>query len=263
MSDLPPPPVIFDPARRLAVRRRRRELQQREGAARFLLEDMVADVVERLDFLRETPSRSLVIGDWTGTLADELERRGTEAIAADPAPGPGEAAIDEERPLPHGRFDLIVSLALLDTVNDLPGALIHLRNALSPGGLAIASFIGAGSLPVLRAAMLAADGERPAARLHPMIDVRAGAELIQRAGWTRPVVDGHALDVRYGMLERLVQDLRDQGLSNVLASRAPPLDRAGWRQAQAAFKERAESDGKVTETFEIVTLSGRRSLAGT
>ena len=106
--------------------------------------------------------------------------------------------------------------------------------------------------------MLAADAERPAARLHPMVDVRAGAQLIQRAGWADPVVDGHALHVRYKSLQRLAGDLREQALGNVLASRPPPLDRAAYRRAEAAFAAQAEEDGRVTETFETVTLSGRR-----
>ncbi len=152
---------------------------------------------------------------------------------------------------------------MLDAVNDLPGALIHLRNALAPGGLVIAHFIGGQSLPALRAAMLAAEPDRPAARIHPLVDPRAAPALLQRAGWKDPVVDTHALAVRYSSLDRLVADLRDQGLGNALAKPAAPLGKAALARARAAFAARAEADGKVTETFEIVTLTGRRSLAGT
>lgn len=256
----PAPPLIFDRARRIAARRRMRAHQHRPEAARFVMADMVEDVLERLAFLRHAPERALVIGDWTGELARPLAAGGAEVLRADPAPGPGEVAIDEERPLPWGGFDLIASLGLLDTVNDLPGALIHIRGALAPGGLAIASFAGAGSLPALRSVMLAADGDRPAARLHPMVDVRAGAALLQRAGWADPVADGHALRVRYASLARLVADLREQALGNVLTSRSPPLSRAARRRAEAAFETLADADGRVSETFEIVTLSGRRPL---
>ena len=90
----------------------------------------------------------------------------------------------------------------------------------------IASFIGAGSLPALRAAMLVADGDRPAPRLHPQVDVRAGGQLLQRAGFADPVVDSRGLDVRFSSLERLVGDLRAQGLGNVLARSGPPLGKA-------------------------------------
>ena len=244
------PPTIFSPARRLAARRRIARLRQREDAARFVIDDMVEDVLERLAFLRHEPRRALVIGDWTGALAGALG--GAEVMRVEP----GES-FDEEQPFPSGGFDLIASVAALDTVNDLPGALIHIRRALAPGGRAIASFVGAGSLPVLRRVMLAADGERPAARAHPMVDVRAGAQLLQRAGWADPVADGRTVRVAYRSLARLVADLRAQGLGNVLASRAPALGKAGLERARAAFAAEADEQGRVVESFEILTLSGR------
>ena len=222
-----------------------RQLQAAPGAPRYLLDDMVEDVLERLAFLRHEPHNVLVIGDHGGALAASLRARGTEVREAAP-----ETGLDEERPLPFAGFDFIASLATLDTVNDLPGALVHLSNALAPGGLLIASFVGAGSLPALRAAMLAADGDRPAPRLHPMVDVRAGAQLVQRAGFADPVADGRSLSVRFSSLDRLVGDLRAQGLGNVLVRPGPPLRRGVRDAARAAFGSSTE------EIFEIVTLTG-------
>jgi len=245
-----PVPTIFSRPRRAAARARADTLRQRPGAARFVVEGMAEDMLERLAFLRHEPRRALVAGDWTGTLADALRRQGSEVVE------PGE--LDEEQPYPFGELDFIASLARLDTVNDLPGALIHMRNALAPGGRAIASFVGAGSLPVLRQVMLAADGERPAARLHPMVDARAGAQLLQRAGWVDPVSDCHTVRVAYRSLERLVEDLRAQGLGNVLAAPGAPLGKAALGRARDAFTALADTSGRVVETFEIVTLSGRR-----
>jgi len=257
-DNAPPPPRIFHPARRRAARQRLRHLQGQPDAPHYILDDMIEDVLERLSFLRHEPQSALVVGDWTGMLAATLAANGCAVTRADSVPGAGEQAIDEERPYPFGPFELVVSLGTLDTVNDLPGALVHIRNALAPGGLAIASFMGAGSLPQLRQAMLAADGERPAARMHPMVDVRAGGQLLQRVGWGQPVVDSRTLTVRFGSLERLVGDLRAQALGNVLASAAPPLTRAMQAKAQAAFRDAADADGRTSERFEILTLSGWR-----
>ncbi len=251
------PPRIFDPARRLAARRRVPQRQEAPGAARFIIDDMILDVLDRLSFVRQEAGEALVIGDWTGALVPQLVAQGHDVMWR----GPGE--LDEELPYPVGGFDLIVGMGTLDTVNDLPGALIHLRNALAPGGRVIVQFIGAGSLPNLRAAMLAADGERPAARMHPSVDVRAAAQLVQRAGWTDPVVDSRPITVSYRSLDRLVSDLRDQGLTSVLTSQAPPLGKAALERAREAFLDSAEPDGRVVETFEILTLTGRRSLRGT
>ncbi len=223
-----------------------RRLQMLPDAPQWLHDALTADMTERLAFLRHAPRRALVIGD----IGHALTPPDCEIVRADPAPIAGEQPVDEENPLDVAgpRFDLIASVATLDTVNDLPGALVHLRRALAPGGLLLASFTGAGSLPALRAAMLAADGMRPAPRLHPMVDARAGAALLQRCGFADPVADGWSLVVRFGSLAQAVADLRAQGLSNVLARPGPPLGKTARKLAEAAFER--------DERFEIVTLTG-------
>ena len=241
------PPQIFSPARRLAVRRRALALQTRAGAADYLMADMAEDLLERLAFLRHEPRRVLLIGMAPDSLAAHLTAQGAAVTRAEPAEG-----FDDDQPFPETGFDLIASFGTLDTVNDLPGALIHMRGALAPGGLAIASFIGAGSLPALRAAMLTADGDRPAPRLHPAVDVRAGGQLLQRAGWADPVVDSRPLEVRFSSLASLLADLRAQALSNVLAQSGPALNRDQYSVANQTF-----GTGTV-ERFEILTLSGWR-----
>ncbi len=248
-------PTIFSAQRRALRLARARARQSSTAAARFVLDDMTDDVVERLAFLRHQPKRAAVLGDLTGALHRELQRQGAQVSDLE--------ATDLEAPWPTGGFDFIAIMGLLDAVNDLPGALIHIRSALAPGGLAIASFVGGASLGALRAAMLAAEPERPAARLHPLVDPRAAPQLLQRAGWKDPVVDTHRLDVRYSSLATLVSDLRDQGLGAALADAARPLGKRARERAEASFAARAEPDGKTRETFEIVTLTGRRSLAGT
>lgn len=249
-------PTIFAEPRRVArALRSAARLRSGADAARFLIEEMAEDMIERLSFVRHAPARTLLIGGAPAMLQAHLREGGGE-VAVDISANPAE-------PLAGAPYDFIGVIGQLDAVNDLPGALIHLRNALTPGGLVIASFIGGQSLPALRAAMLAAEPDRPAARLHPLVDARAAPALLQRAGWKDPVVDTHTLGVRYSSLDRLVSDLRDQGLGNALAKSAAPLGKTALALARAAFAAQAEADGKVTESFEIVTLTGRRSLAGT
>jgi hypothetical protein len=249
-------PTIFAEHRRLLriLLSASRRLRQHD-AATFLLDDINDDIVERLNFVRHAPQRALVIGPCTRAMADYFARSSatvTDGLTINPA-----------EPVPGGNYDCIAVIGQLDAINDLPGALIHLRNALTPGGLMIASFVGGQSLPALRAATLAAEPDRPAARIHPMVDSRAAPQLLQRAGWKDPVVDAHTLTVRYSSLDRLVTDLRDQGHGNALARPGPPLGKAALARARAAFAARADAGGKTAETFEIITLTGRRSLAGT
>lgn len=247
------PPTIFSQRRRIAARQRAMLAQDAADAPHYLVDDMAEDMIERASFLRFSFTRAFVLGDWGYGLAPRLAAAAKDGCKIETAP----ADFDEAAPFAEDAYDFIAVFGTLDTVNDLPGALIHLRNALAPGGLMIASFPGAGSLPVLRQAMLAADGERPAARIHPQVDVRAGAQLLQRAGFADPVADSHTLEVRFSSLDRLVTDLRAQACSSVLADPGPPLGKAALARAREAFAD-AATDGKTTETFEIVTLTGWR-----
>ena len=249
------PPQIFAPTRRVAVRARMHARQTRADAARYLFEDIAEDVAERLAFLRHQPARALVIGDPAGFIGKAI---GAPITHADPVPGAAPLTIDLEHPWPIGAFDLIVLAFALDTANDLPGTLIHARGALAPGGLLLATMLGAGSLPALRRIMLAADGDRPSPRLHPQVDVRAAAQLLQRAGLSDPVADSRTLDVRFRSLDMLLSDLRDHGLGNVLREGGPAASKSALARAHAAFRADADADGRVTEHFELLTLSGWR-----
>lgn len=253
--DAPPPPRIFSKRRRLAARARMAQLRARGGSVSTLAREMATDAADRLGFLNRTFDRALVIGDVTDGFSDTLTATGSTVVRADPSPALG-ALVDEEQPLPGGPYDLVASLGVLDTVNDLPGALILMRRALRPDGLMIASFLGAGSLPLLRKAMLAADGERPAPRIHPQVDVRAAGQLMTRLGFASPVVDGWGFDVAFDSLDQLISDLRAQAMGNVLADPGPPLTKSALARARAVFVAEAGPDGITRERFEIVTLSG-------
>lgn len=246
------PPRIFSPTRRIAARKRMLALQEHQpDPARYLIDDMVEDVLERLSFLRFEPATALIVGDYSHALASRLKNEGVRVIEAEPSCG-----FSEEHPLPFDEgFDLIASLGTLDTVNDLPGALVHIRNALNSGGMMIASFVSSGSLPTLREIMLVADAERPAPRLHPTVDVRAGGQLLQRTRFADPVVDHRHIDVGFREFDRLIADLRAQGVTNVLADPGPPLNKAALTRVHHAFAA-AGDGGRMVERFEILTLSG-------
>lgn len=244
------PPVIFSKQRKRARVLRAEAMASAGETATFLLENMAEDVRERLGFLRFEPADVLCEGFGSAIVAKgEWSHDVTFHSTLD-------RDFDTPLDLMQASLDMVCSLNSLDTVNDLPGALIQMRELLKPGGLAMASFIGGASLPQLRRAMFEAEPDRPAARIHPMVDPRSCPQLLSRAGWKSPVVDSYQLKVRYPSLDRLVQDLREQAMSNVLASPAAPLTRAQLERARKAFAAGADADGKVTETFEIVTLTG-------
>jgi len=251
-------PHIFDEQRR--VQRRDRAAASFPEHA-FLYAAMADDMLDRLGDVSRVFHRALVIGCPDGRLVEALAALGCGVTCGDPgaiwaARSGGSTIREDQLPYEDGAFDLVLCCGTLDTINDLPGALLGLNRILEPDGLLLLNFIGAGSLPRLRAALLAADGDRPAQRIHPQVDVRALGDLLTRAGFAMPVADHQPLDVRYGSLFGLLADLRGMGAAQCLASPPPPLTRAGLARAAEQFALGADTDGRITERFVILNGSG-------
>jgi SAM-dependent methyltransferase len=241
---------------------RRDRAADRFGEYSFLRDAIVEGLLDRLDLVTRRFEHALDLGTGDGSMARALRSRNIEVVAADA--GARFAAVgiqcDEDR-LPFGpeSFDLIVSAAVLDSVNDLPGALVQCRRALKPDGLFLAGFVGAGSLPRLKKALLAADqaaGDAVPQRVHPLIDVRAAGDLLTRAGFALPVADSEPLDVGYADPFRLMTDLRGMGATNLLQGARPPLTRGRLIHLSEAFGAQAGADGRVRERFELVFMTG-------
>ncbi|TPG43195.1 SAM-dependent methyltransferase [Sphingomonas koreensis] len=247
-------PEIFD----RALRRRRRDRAVADYAAHdFLRAAMLDGIAERLDSVTRDFTDVLDLGCFDGAFVPPMDARIARLDAGFGfARAAGRVQGEEDRPpFADGSFDLIVSAGVLDTVNDLPGALALARRMLRPDGLFLGAFVGGDSLSMLRALLLAAEADRPAARLHPRIDVRSAGDLLVRAGFALPVADGETLTVRYASLLSLLGDLRGMAASNLLRSRSP-LRKETIARAASLFADRADPDGRVAERFDVVFLTG-------
>ncbi|MEP9403418.1 class I SAM-dependent methyltransferase [Sphingomonas silueang] len=241
--------------------RSRRRLHRDRAAADFASADflhrfMLEGVEERLHAVTRQFGDVLDLGCADGGFTPPP---GARVVRFDPgfafARAVGGVQGDEDRlPFADGAFDLVVSVGVLDSVNDLPGALALIRRALRPDGLFLAAFTGGATLATLRRALLSAESERPAARVHPQIDLRSAGDLLVRAGFALPVADSETLTVRYAGIGRLIADLRGMGATSLLGP--VPLTRTTLAGAAEAFAERADADGRTAETFEVVYLTG-------
>jgi SAM-dependent methyltransferase len=253
-------PLVFD--RPLVRRRLARALSQ--GYADFLLVRVVEDLEERLSTVLRTFSLALDVGTPTSIAAEVLHRspRVETVIRLSPVPEAGSIVGDEELlPFSGGRFDLAVSLLALHSVNDLPGALIQIRQALKPDGLFIGALLGGSTLTELRQSLTQAEAEIEGGvspRVAPFADLRDIGGLLQRAGFALPVTDSDVVRVRYANAFALMQDLRRMGLTNALHDRRKtPLRRAILMRTAEIYAERfGDADGRIPATFEIVWLSG-------
>jgi len=246
---------IFD----RTARRLRRDRLARATTSPF--EAHVAQLLEeRLDSVNRSFERALVINCGSGATSRMLAGRGIAVINVDVgarfAAAAGGIQCDEDAlPRFDAAFDLVCSPVGLDTVDDLPGALILARRALLPDGLFLACFPTAPSLGVLRRASAAADGERAFARFHPQIDLRGAGDLLVRAGFALPVADGETITLAYRTLATLIDDLRKAGATNLLVERQG-VSRSWLDRATQAFAAAADDEGRTIETITLATLTG-------
>ncbi|MGN6375086.1 MAG: methyltransferase domain-containing protein [Sphingomonas sp.] len=239
------------------VRRQRRDRAASVYPAHaFLREAMLDGIADRLSVVKRSFGDVLDLGSFDGELPAPAGARIVRMDAGHAfARASGGVQGDEDRaPFADGSFDLIVSAGVLDSVNDLPGALTLARRMLRPDGLFLAAFLGGETLGTLRASLLAAEADRPAARTHPRVDVRSAGDLLMRAGFALPVADIETLTVRYSSMATLLSDLRGMGSTSLLDRHA--LTRATLGRAAAAFAGRADPDGRTAERFDIVFLTG-------
>lgn len=247
-------PEIFDRAARRLHRDRAAPVYASHA---FLREAMLDGIAERLNGVKRSFSRVLDLGCFDGAFVPPPNSAVTRIDAGRlfAAQAGGIQADEDLLPVDPESFDLVVSAGVLDNINDVPGALAQIRRALKPDGLFLGAFIGGTSLPTMRASFLQAEADRPAARFHPMIDVRSAGDLLVRAGFALPVADSETLSVRYPDLFRLIGDLRGMAATNVLRGRVP-LARATLAAAAGAFGERADPDGRTAERFDLIFLTG-------
>jgi SAM-dependent methyltransferase len=244
---------IFDRQRR---RRRRDRAARRFGEHAFVRELMLEAIAERLSSVKRTFGDVLDVGCADGSLLLPDARIARTDPGLRFAAAAGGVQADEDRlPFADASFDLAVAAGTLDTVNDLPGALTLIRRTLRPDGLFLGAFLGAGTLGTLRSLMREAEADRPAARFHPLVEVRSAGDLLVRAGFALPVADTETLTVRYASLARLLGDVRGMAGGSLLAE-AAPFPRAALARLAEAFAARADADGRVAERFEIVVLTG-------
>jgi len=260
-----PNPTIFD----RALLRQRQHRARMLGPEPFLLDRVAEDFTERLATVLRHFDRVVDLGTPGDALLRTLAASGKTGmlVAAGPLAMSGNGAFarvvadEESLPFANGSLDLVTSALVLQFVNDLPGTMIQIRRALRPDGLLLAALVGGESLTELREAFAVAESEVEGGispRVAPFADIRDIGGLLQRAGFTLPVVDSDRLTVRYDSVFALMRDLRRMGATNVLNERRrTPLRRTTFQRLGEIYAERyADPDGRLRATFEIVWLSG-------
>jgi NADH dehydrogenase [ubiquinone] 1 alpha subcomplex assembly factor 5 len=258
--------LVFD---RAQLRRQRRRAAAGFAGHDFLFRELALRLLDRLADIRREFPLAVDLSPQAGFLealrqqADPRLGGIRHMIAA--APGMAGAAdiVCDEEALPFARasLDLVLSCMGLHWVNDLPGALLQIRDALKEDGLFLGVLLGGETLSELRQCLMEAElaetgGASP--RISPMVGLRDAAGLLQRAGFALPVADAETLSVTYPDALALMRELRGMGEGNALAARARrPIGRRVVGRAAALYAERfGAAGGRVVATFQAIFLTG-------
>ncbi len=263
---------LFD---RALLRRRRERVLPDRADADFLMRRAAREIDERLDLVLRDFPLALDLGAGNGGLAARLAARDNieRVIAADHAAGflqnldgenlnGGSKLVCDEEALPFApaSLNLVTSILSLHFVNDLPGALVQIRRALKPDGLFMAALPGGQTLGELRTAFMMAEEELlggVSPRIAPMADVKEYGALLQRAGFTLPVVDSELVTVSYDSPLKLMRELRLMGAGNVLLDRSKkPVSRRLLQRVVELYEQRFSDGGRIMARFELIYLSG-------
>jgi len=259
--------LVFD---RALVRRRRERAVAAGDRHDFLFAEVASRLADRLIDVKRPFAVGLDLGTRGGHMARAARDTGRvdRLYACDPSPAlagaasaPAVAADEEALPFAPASLDLVVSSLALHWVNDLPGALLQVRQILRPDGLFLAAMLGGETLRELREVLLEAElavtgGAAP--RVSPMADLRDAAGLLGRAGFALPVADRDMLTVAYPDALALMRDLGRMGEGNAVRLRRPgPLRRAIVAETARLYGDRyGIGGGKIRASFEVLYLSG-------
>ncbi len=248
---------VQDSFDRFARRMRRQRVYLSSPDDRWLNQRIASELLERWSDHQTIAGPILIIGDDCGVIGGAMTAPVIHADGAAPQSLESLQVLCDEDRLPFADDSLaaIFSVGMLDTVNDVPGSLILARRCLKPGGIFLGGFLGAGSGRMLRSIVQNEERSIMRLRMHPQIDVRAAGDLLARAGFANCVADMETIEARYSTFDRLTADIRANGASNTLSSRAVLARRelAGWRDL---FEKQKASDGKASESFCPIYMTG-------
>lgn len=250
--------LIFDRAR---VRTNR---TRAKGQSDFLHRLTMENICDRLGIIKRDFQTSLMIG--SNGLDAFSSRQVHNLICMDLAipektTGPFVQGDEEFIPFANESMDLVLSCLSLHTVNDLPGALLQIKNILKPDGLFLGAMLGGETLYELRTCLAEAEsmtrgGLSP--RIFPFADKPQAGELLQRAGFNLPVIDSEIVTVTYDHIFKLMHDLRYMGEGNAIAARDKSFPgKALFMEAARLYQEKfSDPDGRIRATFEIIFMIG-------
>jgi malonyl-CoA O-methyltransferase len=226
-----------------------------------------AELLDRLDLLKEAPQRILDVGAGPGRASAAMRKRfpKSEVIALDLALPmlreaksragwwkPFRRVCGDARALPIADqgVDLIFSSLCLQWCEDLEAVFDEFRRVLRPGGWLLCSTFGPDTLTELRQSWAAVDDDP---HVNVFIDMHDVGDRLLAAGFRDPMLDVEQYELRYSDPKLLMRELKGIGAGNADAERARGL--TGKRKLAtmlAAYEGFRGADGRYPASYEVV-----------
>ncbi len=225
-------------------------------------------LLERLDFLLESPQRILDLGAGTGRGTAALKRRYPKArvIAVDLALPmlqqasrhshwrrrfdrvAGEAT---QLPFADHSIDLLHSNLCIQWCDDLDALFAECVRVLRPGGFIALSTFGPDTLRELRAAWAETDSQSHVGRFLDMHDL---GDAMIRAGLRDPVLDVDRYTLTYAEPADLARELKGLGATHADSTRNRGLTgKARWQRMLGHYERMRDAEGRIPASWETIT----------
>ena len=244
-----------------------------DGAA-VVAREVGERMLERLQYIKQSPRRILDAGCGTGRDTAKLAAHYPEAsiinldsspamLAAGRATAPwwkrqlpflsGSAAHQvcadlQALPLANGTIDFIWSNLALHWC-DLDRAITEMHRVLRTDGLFMFTTLGPDTLKELRSAFAGLDDDM---HVQQFIDMHDIGDALIGGGFAGPVMDMEILTVTFADFNALARELKATGSTNHLPGRRPGLaGKRFWHRAAERY-ETYRKEGKLPATVEVI-----------
>jgi SAM-dependent methyltransferase len=235
----------------------------------FLYQEIASQMIANLQIYQKRFQKILIIGDKLGNIKQALLALGYDKhnIFSQFT----DLLFDEENLIEVDfsnnsdnfiNFDLVISLLSLHFINNPPSFLQQVKQLLKNDGLFLASFFGEEHLPELFLATQKAENEiyqRISARMPPLLNLQTVTNLLAKVGFQSPTANLDIIVVEYQQINKLLQDLKIMGCSNVLYARSKNFITKKFLQMIEKFYPQQQNKSYLA-SFSIIHLAGHQNL---
>ncbi len=249
-----------------AVRKSFGDAAKTYDEAAVLQREVATRMLERLEYIKATPTRILDLGCATGEYSARLAKqyKGAQVFSLDIAipmlkevkrrstwrrPLRTICGDIQALPIADNSIDLIFSSLALQWCGSLDDAFSEFRRVLRPGGFVMFSTFGPDTLKELRASWSEVDNEK---HVHDFIDMHHIGDAMLRAGLSQPVMDVETITLTYNDAYALMRELKEIGAHNIAQTRTRNLTSKSRLKAVVKAYEQFRVDGVLPASYEVV-----------